>query len=406
MKFLLIVQDLKISGTSEGIVSRSFLYRLREAYPEAKISVLYFTNTQSEDQLKLLPVDAMEVIRVRRSPLKIIKTINHLYWRIFKVPLNEKYILHQYRRHLKKIDCEKYDHIFIRSAGNNFETILASKDRPLLRKAIVNFHDPYPQFWDPGTDLSLSGLELNRLKRMWEVVQQAKTCITPSQSLSEDMEFLYGSNKRFYTLPHQFTPTVFESFPEKKNTESRKKMVITYQGAVQTGRNLEILLDAYLELLNRKSSFRETTQFLLRITGPYSAEITKKYQHYPNLIFLEQMAFVESLQEMKYQTDILIILENCRECSNILPGKVPVIASLNKPFLCLSPIKSELRRLLYEPAFVACCDDRGEIMQKLEHLIASVSLEKKFKEDPFRGYFNEKNFNNRLKAILKDGNSF
>ncbi|WP_423818467.1 hypothetical protein V5739_12695 [Salinimicrobium sp. TIG7-5_MAKvit] len=406
MKFLVIAQDLKTSGTSEGIVSRSFLGKLRRTYPEAIIRVVYLRNTESEDQLELLPVDSIEKLGVKRSPPKYIKALNRIYWRVFNNSLNDQYLLSQYRHHIKRINWTEYNHIFIRSAGNNYETILACLNLPILKNAIINFHDPYPQFLDPGSYHPPSKLELNRQKRMHKVVLQAKTCITPSQFLSQDMEFFYGSSKKFYTLPHQFDSAVFKKFPAEEKKERKGKVVISYQGAVQLGRNLDIVLDAYLALLGKKGSYRENTEFLLRITGPYSKVIIQKYQQHPNLIFFDQVSFSKSLHEMKYETDVSIILENCGERSNILPGKVPVIASLNKPFLCLSPATSELRRLVHEPVFVATCDDGEEIIQKLDHLINSVFQKKEFKEDPFKGYFNEKNFNNRLKAILKAGNSF
>lgn len=405
MKILIIAQDLKISGTSEGVVSRSFLGKLRRTYPAANITVLYLKNVESEDQLDLLPVDFIEEIRVKRSPPKYIKILNRIYWRIYNASLNDQYLVRQYRHHIKKLKWSEFDHVFIRSAGNNYETILACKNLPLLQKAIINFHDPYPSFWDPGSSQTLSQLDLRRLKEMREVVQQAKGCMTPSQYLSEDMEYLYRSEKRFHTLPHQFDPKLFDLNPTGKKSEKKKKVVISYQGAVQLGRNLNILLDSYLALLEKEKSYRETSQFLLRITGPYSAGIINKYQHHPNLAFLEQVSFPESLHEMEYRTDILIILENCSGRSNNLPGKVPVIAALEKPFLCLSPAKSEMRRLIMEPAFVAGCDDKEEIMQKLEDLMVLVSHGKEFIEDPFRGYFKEENFRKRLKEILEDGNS-
>lgn len=406
MKFLVIVQDLKISGTSEGVVSRSFISRLRKTYPEAEIAVWYFKNIKSEDQLELLPVDSIEEIVVRRSPPKWVKVINHIYWRIYKASLNDHFLVSQYRRYLKKIEWKNYDHIFIRSAGNNFETILACKDLSLLKKAIINFHDPYPSFWDPGANQSFSDLDLNRLKNMWGVVQQARSCMTPSRTLSEDMEYLYGSSKRFFTLPHQYDPEVFGEVAGDNRSKPGKKVVISYQGAVQLGRNLDILLDAYLNLLDRKGYYKRETEFVLRITGPYREKIIKKYKHYPNLIFLNPVSFPESLYEKKYKTDILIVLENCAGRSNILPGKVPVIAFLKKPFLCLSPEISEMRRLLHEHKFVASCDDRDEIIQKLENLIEMVLKNKEFNQDPFKGYFGEENFSLRLQEILGNGSSF
>ena len=104
MKFLVVAQDLKTSGTSEGIVSRSFLGKLRKIYPEANIRVLYLRNMESEDQLELLPVDAIEEIRVKRSPPKFVKILNRIYWRVYNTSLNDQYLVRQYRHHIKKIE--------------------------------------------------------------------------------------------------------------------------------------------------------------------------------------------------------------------------------------------------------------------------------------------------------------
>ena len=56
MKFLIITQDLRVSGTSEGIVSRSFLAKLKKVYPESKIDVLYLCTHSSDDNLEILPI--------------------------------------------------------------------------------------------------------------------------------------------------------------------------------------------------------------------------------------------------------------------------------------------------------------------------------------------------------------
>ena len=40
MKFLVVEQDLRVSGTSQGVISRSFLAKLRIAYPKSVIDVV------------------------------------------------------------------------------------------------------------------------------------------------------------------------------------------------------------------------------------------------------------------------------------------------------------------------------------------------------------------------------
>ena len=70
MKFLVIAQDLRISGTSEGIVSRSFLSKLRKIYPNAIIEVVYLKQNESDDQLHLLPVNSIKthILNLKVNP--------------------------------------------------------------------------------------------------------------------------------------------------------------------------------------------------------------------------------------------------------------------------------------------------------------------------------------------------
>ena len=159
MKFLVIVQDLRVSGTSEGIVSRSFLAKLRKTYPDAIIDVHYIIHRDTEDRLDLLPVDTIEKhIASTKIPFYI-TFLNRFYWRLFHVSLKERYIHKQYAKFIAAIDYTQYNHIFIRSAGINHEMILATHGLPILKKAIVNFHDPYPLAWYVGTTSSFDNLE-------------------------------------------------------------------------------------------------------------------------------------------------------------------------------------------------------------------------------------------------------
>ena len=163
-KFLVIAQDLRVIGTSEGIVSRSFLAKLRLAYPKAIIDAVYIKRHPSDDLLDLLPVDSIETHVLDLKIPFFTKWINKVYWRLFHVSLNRIHIHKVYKSYLSKIDYQKYDHIFIRSSGLDHEIILGAKDLPILRRAIVNFHDPYPIFWYAGNEMPFSKLEILKLK--------------------------------------------------------------------------------------------------------------------------------------------------------------------------------------------------------------------------------------------------
>ena len=403
MKFLVIAQDLRVSGTSEGIVSRSFISKLRIAYPDSIIDVVYLGNHENDDKLDLLPVNNLIKYSISHKIPFFTRWLNKVYWRLFHVSLNERYIQKLYAFYIRKIDYEKYDHIFIRSTGLEYETILGAKDLPILKKAIINFHDPYPVFWNTGSKNKLSVIELFRLKEMLKVVQQAKECMSPARLLSCDMEHLYGTNKKFHVLPHQFSESVFDFSDIGKIIKKNKKINISHHGAIQFARNVDILIEAYKELIENNSFYKKYTELSLRLGGFENKRLISKYSECSNIIILDTIDFCNSSQEQTNESDILIILENCCLNSNILGGKVPFIASINKPLLSLSPERSEIRMLLTDNQFIANCDDREEIKQKLENLIIN-RLNSNEPVFPFGDYFGDKNFKKMLDKILFENN--
>lgn len=399
MKFLIIEQDLRVSGTSQGVISRSFLAKLRKCYPNARIDVVYLKQYESNDQLGLLPVDTMiEKVVDLKIPFWTL-WCNKLYWRLFHVSLNERHVHQVYAAEIKKIDHATYHHIFIRSAGLNHEMLLASKDLPILKKAIINFHEPYPFFWCSGGKKELSNLELFRLKEMREVVTQAKSCIATG-FLATDMQFLYGSSKKFYSLPHQYVEDVFDLSDKSQVVKKNKKVAISYHGAIQFGRNIDILLDCYEELVHSNDNYKKNTEFVLRMKGVNLSELRSRYAETPNIIVLECLNFSNSANEQIHETDIPIILENGPLYCNILVGKAPFLAAYHKPVLSISPLRSELREVIKEEKYIADCTNKEEIKQKLENLIIDRFNSNK-PVYPFGDYFSDENFKLMLDKVLR-----
>ncbi len=399
MRFLVIAQDLRAWGTSEGIVSRSFLAKLRMAYPQSIIDVVYIKQEASDDQLDLLPVDTItEYVLDLKIPF-FTKWFNKIYWRLFHISLIRTHIYREYAKCIAKIDYKSYTHIFIRSAGTEHETILGAKDLPILKKAIVNFHDPYPLFWYPGSNAPLTNLELFRLKEMFEVITQAKACISPASMLSEDLQTLYGSRKKFYHLPHQYDVSVFDLSDVGNVLKKNKRILISYQGAIQFGRNIEILLDAYQELLENNPLYSENTEFVLRLKGIDKKKLVAKYAKCTNIKILNFTNFSDACNEQMHEADINIILENGPLYCNVLVGKAPFLAATQKPILSISPERSEMRRMIKDSKYIASCNDKEEVKQKLEILIVD-RLNSDEKVSPFGDYFSDENFKELLDRII------
>lgn len=404
MKFLVIEQDLRVWGTSQGIISRSFLAKLRIAYPKSVIDVVYFKQDASEDRLDLLPIDSIETHILKPKTPFFTKWFNKIYWRLFHVSLARNHINEVYRSYIAQVDYQGYDHIFIRSAGIHHETILGCKDLPILKKAIVNFHDPYPLFWYPGSNIPLTNLELFQLKEMFEVVSQSKRCMSSASLMSEDLQILYGCRKKFYNLPHQYDASVFDLTDVSTVLKKNKKILITYHGAIQFGRDVEILLDAYQDLFENNSVYKENTEFVLRLKGADARKLAAKYSNIPNIVALDMSSFSNSCHEQMQEADINIILENGPLYCNILVGKAPFLAATHKPILSISPERSEMRRIITDPQYIASCTDQEEIKEKLENLIVN-RLNSDEAVYPFGNYFSDENFKIMLDKILFESKS-
>jgi hypothetical protein len=399
MKFLVIAQNLKVSGASEGIVSRSFLAKLRMAYPESVIDVLYLKNHASEDQLDLLPVNSIQSHVLNLKPPFVTKWLNRISWRLFHISLYDRFVHKLYGSYISKIKHEQYDHVFIRSSGLNHETLLGARDLPILKKSIINFHDPYPFFWYQGSHHELSGVELFRLKTMYKVVQQAKACISTAQLMSNDLEFLYGSRKKFYTIPHQFSPLVFDLTEIQKVRPKQKKLTIAYHGSIQFGRKINTLLNAYAAVVTENAIIKEETEFVLRLGGGDVDALRDNYKDCDNIVILPTLNFSNSAYEQTHIADINVILENGPLYCNILVGKAPFLASLHKPVFCVSPERSELRQIIKHPELIANGGDLEDVKMKLKTLIEKrlVSNEN---VDCFGDCFGNELFKERLNEIL------
>lgn len=399
MKFLIIEQDLRVTGTSQGIISRSFLAKLRVAYPRSIIDVVYLKHSTSEDQLHLLPIDSIEVHCLNLKIPFFTKWLNKIYWRLFHVSLTVNHIHKVYRSFIAKVDYHKYDHIFIRSAGLDHETILGTVGLPILKKAIVNFHDPYPLFWYAGSTNALTNLELFKLKKMYGVVSQAKTCMSSASLMSEDLQSLYGNRKKFYNLPHQYCESVFDLSDVSTVLKKNKRITISYHGAIQFGRNADILLDAYQELVNSNFLYKENTEFVLRLNGQQNKRLREKYSQNGNILILDTSNFSNSCNEQMKEADINIILENGPLYCNILVGKAPFLATIKKPILSISPERSEMRRIIKDGKYIASCTDKEEIKQKLEFLIVN-RMESNEEVYSCGDYFSDENFKLMLDKVL------
>ena len=398
MKFLIITQDLRITGTSQGIIERSFLSKLRKVYPEAIIDVLYLCAHNQEDNLAILPVNSI-VKKVIDTKIPFhVKWINRVSRRLFNILYAENYLHKQFANEIKKIDYTLYDHIMVRSAGLEHETLLAMHNLPILKHTVVNFHDPYPYPWYKGLSTKINSGELKRLQKIIQIVNDAKACCASAYYMAKDLQYLYASNKYFYTLPHQFT---FDGFDLSDNANVRKKskkIQISYHGALMFGRNVFTLVEAFKQLVNENEWIKNDVEFVLRVKGDGVTKLKDVVKDCHNILVLDTLNFSNSSNEQIHESDINIILENGPYYCNILGGKVPFLFALDKKVFISSPERSELRRYLPNYPYLCDMNDLEDTKSKLYEVLTSEHLH----NSEAKEIFSDASFKSALGQIIKE----
>ncbi|WP_034922761.1 hypothetical protein [Gillisia sp. CAL575] len=401
IKFLIITQDLRVSGTSAGVIERSFLTKLRKIYPDSLIDVLYLSNSNLDDDLKILPVNSITKKVINHNIPIHVKWINRFTTRFMNILYAENYISKKYAKHINNINHLPYNHIFIRSAGLKHETILALHNLPVLHKSIIYFHDPYPNSWYQGKSSKIHKNEILRLRRIIQITQQAKTCCASAYYMAKDLQFLYASDKNFYTLPHYFDVSAFNLNYRDKIRKKEKKIQISYHGALMLGRNIFNVLKAYKLLIQQNQDIKIHTEFILRVKGDNIDKLKREFGNISNIKILKPLDFSNSAFEQMHESDINIILENGPYYCNILPGKVPFLASTGKSVLVVSPKRSELRRIMNNNSrYIADMNNVEEIKINLENLIWD-KMENRETINPFGDYFSDENFKKCLTNIIE-----
>ena len=145
--------------------------------------------------------------------------------------------------------------------------------------------------------------------------------------------------------------------------------------------------------------YNNETEFVLRLRGQDNKRLRIKYSNNKNIIILDTLNFSNSCLEQINEADIYIVLENGPLYSNVLVGKAPFLASLNKPLLCISPETSEMRVIIKDERYIANNNNKEEIKLKLKNLIEN-RLNSNDPVYPFGDYFSEENFKQKTSQLL------
>ena len=400
MKTLILCQVIDLEGTSEGIVSNSFIIKYLKLFPEQDVEIVWISERQGIANLSEKLNFDLKTIQIRKRYYTWIENkANGFLNQFLNFNFKDKHKINNYKNAINQCHLYKYDQIFVRSGGLGFELIRALHGNNYLNKMILYFHDPYPPSIYPGSNSKFSKSEYFKIKEMRAIVQKAKAVFSPSKKLSADLGFLFG--RRFKTLPHQFDKDIFNNYNTNKNESlDEDYLYIMYHGAIQHNRNLDLVLKAFTELVDKNPRF-EKFKFVIRSKGKEVNHLKKLYDSHKHIMFLKNISAYDSYMEQKKYASLSLILETNGEYSNILGGKVPLLVSFNANILCLTSRESELKRLLKHSNKDYVEYDFNSIEKKLKLKLSNILDDKEY-QNPMINYFSDVRFKQKISKLVKN----
>lgn len=314
---------------------------------------------------------------------------------------------YSFQRALNFLDISNFHLVITLSQGESFVPHHAVlKSARFHEKWLAYIHDPYPMacypksyaFKGPGTD--------QKKRFMQAVCNHALFLSFPSFLLSEWMQKFYRfDSKRVKIIPHQIdrllekkSELIVESFFDKK------KFNLLYAGHLLSQRNPFPIIDAFNLFINKYNG--SIHNFQLIFIGPVSSvwknKLTEMSSDHIKFYPTQEFEFTIQLQQ---QASVNIIIEANDDHSPFLPAKFPHCVFSQRPMLVLTPLKSELRRLLGATfPFISSPTDTKAIMENIKQLYENWKEEKKYTyEGSLQSYLKEGYLIEVMEEILSHG---
>ncbi len=150
---------------------------------------------------------------------------------------------------------------------------------------------------------------------------------------------------KFSHIPNGFDSADFPEWNYKRGG----RFVITYTGSMYGRRNPKSLLKAINNLLSKGKIDRN--KVLLRFIGRFGQDIIDEFNASGLTDMIETISYLphdESIKKLIESDALLLVVDDAKESSEIVPGKVYEYIGVRKPVLALGPEESAIARLLSE----------------------------------------------------------
>ena len=217
---------------------------------------------------------------------------------------------------------------------------------------VAGLRDPWTEFlttpdrwWLPAT-----------IDRAMEhsVLREANAVECAWQGIVEDATRKYPElpSAKFHHVPNGYDPADFPSVEYNRNDV----FTITYTGSMYGRRTPKALLEA-LNLLYADGRLQPPT-IKLRFVGRFGDDVHAMLTSSPFAASIETVDYVPHSQSIAYlmRSEMsLLIVDDAKESSNIVPGKVYEYLGVGRPILAIAPPESAIAQLIDETAAGFTC---------------------------------------------------
>lgn len=357
-KILILAESINKNQSSEGIATVNFINAIDTdvfdvicvfyEFPQFELSIIDWINPK----VKLIHIknNSFDVFFSKFSKVK------NFFSKYYGVSLLKEYRVYRFRKFLdKNFNHFKFDLIFSRTVATSIcsHRALISSTISKYNKTLIYFNDPVPFSLMPfpySNGISFNPLfDKKEIAHVKNIIKYSTAIASPSMLLNNFfLNLLNDFKKSNFTFPHLYLNSNINLDIDISNYLDLSKINITHCGSLLIGRDPSCLISSIVSLFKEFPEFKNKVS--INFFGPIFAghmKYIESLDHDFIRVINKRFSHEESLALM-YQSSLPVLIEAAAVESPFMPVKLAELIGISKPFLVLSPKKSEVRRILGE----------------------------------------------------------
>lgn len=212
---------------------------------------------------------------------------------------------------------------------------------------VAGFRDPWTGFITTPDRWAIPAAIDRRLER--SVFTTADAVEVAWVGITKDALRKYPDlpTEKFHHLPNGFDSTDFPAADASARTDDR--FTVTYAGSMYGVRNPDAFLAAVEQLVTQGAVDRERIR--LRFIGRFGDEVLATFRASPLADAIEVVGYMpqgESIAQLLLADALLLVVDECDESDEVVPGKVYEYIGSGRPLIAVAPERGAIADLIAE----------------------------------------------------------